>query len=104
MTVPESHKCQGEHLLFETCKERKRIKLLYFVSLFVFQRDCFKDDLFPLTKVLWEPSMTASRFGGAKIPPKRMDLKPNDIETRKSGGRVRFSLLSPSNQSAENPR
>jgi hypothetical protein len=44
-------------LLFETCKERKRIKLLYFVSLFVLQKDCFQDDLFLPTKVLCEPSI-----------------------------------------------
>jgi coronin-7 len=49
------------------------------------QNDYFQDDLFPPTKVLWEPAMTASQwFGGANIPPKRMDLKPNDMETRKS--------------------
>jgi hypothetical protein len=41
-----------------------------------------------------------ARFGGANIPPKWMDLKPNDIETRKS---FNFSPLPPSNQqSAEN--
>jgi coronin-7 len=67
------------------------------------QNDYFQDDLFPPTKVLWEPSMTASQwFGGANIPPKRMDLKPNDMETRKS-----FDFAAPpppSNQSAENHR
>jgi len=73
------------------------------VSFFVLQNDYFQDDLFPPTKVLWEPSMTASQwFGGANIPPKRMDLKPNDMETRKS-----FDFAAPpppSNQSAENHR
>jgi hypothetical protein len=57
------------------------------VSFFVLQNDYFhQDDLFPPTKVLWEPSMTASQwFGGANIPPKRMDLKPNEmLETPKS--------------------
>jgi hypothetical protein len=55
------------------------------VSFFVLQNDYFQDDLFSPTKVLWEPYMTASQwFGGANIPPKRMDLKPNDMETRKS--------------------
>jgi hypothetical protein len=52
---------------------------------FYLQNDYFQDDLFPPTKVLWEPTMTASQwFGGANLPPKRMDLKPNDMETRKS--------------------
>ena len=63
----------------------KKRKTKWIASLFVLQNDYFQDDLFPPTKVLWEPSMTASQwFGGANIPPKRMDLKPNDMETRKS--------------------
>jgi hypothetical protein len=94
MTVPESHKCQGEHLLFETCKERKRNKLLYFVSLFVLQKDFFQDDLFPPTKVLCGPSYDGqpvvrrrqnSINGPMDVKPKRMDLKPNNmLETPKS--------------------
>ncbi len=48
------------------------------------QNDYFQDDLFPPTKVLWEPTMTSSKwFGGANVPAKRLDLKPSDMETRK---------------------
>ena len=61
------------------------------MSFFVLQNDYFQNDLFPPTKVLCEPSITASQwFGGAKIPHQRMDLKPNVMETRKS-----FDLASP---------
>lgn len=56
------------------------------------QNDYFQDDLFPPTKVLWEPTMTSSKwFGGANVPAKRLDLKPSDMETRKILGSKFYS-------------
>lgn len=95
------HKCstalQGLALLPKHVCQVKDVEFARFVTLtsnsieplsFTVPRvknDYFQDDLFPPTKVLWQPSMTASQwFAGANIPPKRMDLKPNDMETLSS--------------------
>ena len=48
------------------------------------QSDYFQDDLFPPTRILWEPSMSAQEwFTGSNTPAKKLDLKPDDMDTRK---------------------
>ncbi|XP_050708848.1 coronin-7-like isoform X2 [Eriocheir sinensis] len=40
----------------------------------------FQDDLFPLTRVTWEPVMTAAEwFGGTTRPPRTLSLQPPDM-------------------------
>jgi len=49
------------------------------------KNDYFQDDLFPPTRILWEPSMSAAEwFAGSNTPPKKLDLKPEDMETLSS--------------------
>lgn len=48
------------------------------------QSDYFQDDLFPPTRILWEPSMSAQEwFAGSNVPAKKLDLKPDDMDTCK---------------------
>ena len=45
----------------------------------------FQDDLFPPTRVAWEPALKGTDWlAGARAPVKRIDLKPSDMETRKN--------------------
>ena len=42
--------------------------------------DYFQDDLFPDTKVTWEPMMTSAEwFMGVNRVPQRVSLKPDDM-------------------------
>ncbi len=46
----------------------------------------FQDDLFPDTKVTWEPALTSSEwFSGIDKAPKKMSLKPSDMTSCKYG-------------------
>lgn len=52
--------------------------------LFLFQSDLFQDDLFPPTKVIWEPTMTATEwFSGGNKQPRRISLKPPGMDNCK---------------------
>jgi coronin-7 len=52
----------------------------------VLQKEYFQDDVFPDTKVLWEPTLTADEwFAGIDKEPKRISLKPEGMENCKYG-------------------
>lgn len=45
------------------------------------QTELFQDDLFPPTKVTWEPTMTSSEwFTGKTVLPNRISLRPEGME------------------------
>jgi len=45
------------------------------------KKNLFQDDLFPETRVKWEPSMSCEQWmNGANIPQKRLDLRPKDMQ------------------------
>lgn len=47
----------------------------------ILQSDLFQDDLFPETKVTWEPTMTSAEWlSGCNRPQKRISLKPPDMD------------------------
>ena len=47
--------------------------------------DLFQDDIFPPTKVTWEPTMTAAEWlSGMKRLPPRISLRPPGMDSRKS--------------------
>ena len=51
----------------------------------------FQDDLFPPTRVTWNATLTAAQwFAGAQQPADRLQLKPDDMETRQSAQIVEF--------------
>lgn len=53
--------------------------------LWMLQSDLFQDDLFPPTKVTWEPTMSAAQwFSGANIQHKRISLKPDGMDNCKN--------------------
>ena len=48
------------------------------------KNDLFQDDLFPDTKVLWQPTMTSNEwFDGQDKLPSKISLKPTGMESRK---------------------
>lgn len=52
--------------------------------MFNFQSDLFQDDLFPPTKVTWEPTMTASQwFSGCNVQARHINLKPEGMDNCK---------------------
>lgn len=53
----------------------------------VLQKEYFQDDIFPPTRVWWEPSLSASAWlAGADGQQRRADLRPPDMTPGRSGG------------------
>eukprot|EP00795_Rhopilema_esculentum_P000897 gene898-10652_t len=45
------------------------------------KKNFFQDDVFPPTRVKWQPSMSVDEWmGGANTPQERLDLRPSDME------------------------
>jgi len=93
-----NHKCttaiQGMALLPKQVCQVRDVEFARFITLtsnsieplsFTVPRvksDYFQDDLFPPTRILWEPSMSAQEwFTGSNTPAKKLDLKPDDMDT-----------------------
>lgn len=57
------------------------------------QSEYFQDDLFPPTKVLWEPTMTAEEWiNGMETSPPRISLKPPSMKSRELSFRYKLSF------------
>ena len=57
-------------------------QLIFIVN--YFQSEYFQDDIFPDTRVLWEPCLTSAEwFSGLDTQPKLVSLRPDDMKPRK---------------------
>ena len=75
------------HLAFRTtalCHYQFFLSCSLIVTLAVsLQKNFFQDDVFPQTRVKWQPSMSVDEWvGGANTPQERLDLRPSDMEPR----------------------
>ncbi|XP_046673729.1 coronin-7-like [Homalodisca vitripennis] len=70
--------------------------------------DLFQDDLFPPTKVTWEPTMTAAQwFSGANCQARRISLKPegmDNLSEAQGAASVSPSSKEPTKQTQSQPQ
>lgn len=58
-------------------------KICIFVYVYFFQTEYFQDDLFPDTRVTWEPALTADQWlAGQNTKPRTISLRPVGMKLR----------------------